>query len=169
MPVETRGAHQCLPPSLSISVFWNPHLSLSLKHTVWVDWLTNETWEIPAWGWQVHDTMTRFYVGCQELCGPSSCTAATTPTEPAPLSTVCLSILMNYMLGCFLRTRSSVERGEPVKSRTYVTPVRPALQLQTKVFPMGSQDPPFRQGLGKQAVISASQFLPVNCERQEHW
>lgn len=85
-----------------------------------------------------------------------------------PLSTVCLSILMNYMLGCFLRTRSSVGRGEPVKSRTYVTPVRPALQLQTKVFPMGSQDPPFRQGLGKQAVISASQFLPVNCERQEH-
>ena len=80
----------------------------------------------------------------------------------------CPFILMNHMLGCFLRTRSSVERGESVNSRTYVTPVRPALQLQTKVFPMGSHDPPFRQGLGKQAVISASQFLPVNCERQEH-
>lgn len=75
-------------------------------------------------------------------------------------------ILMNYMLGFFLRTRNSVERS--LKSFTYVTPVRPVLQLQMKVFPMGSQDPPFRQGLGKQAVISDSQFIPVNCERQEH-
>lgn len=30
---------------------------------------------------------------------------------------VCLFILMNYMLGCFLRTRSSVEREKSVNLR----------------------------------------------------
>lgn len=52
---------------------------------------------------------------------------------------------------------------------TYVTPVRPFLQLQMKALPMGSHEPPFRQGFGKQAVISDSQFLPVNWERQLQW
>lgn len=44
---------------------------------------------------------------------------------------------------------------------TYVTPVSPLLQLQMKALPMGSQEPPLRQGFGKQAVISDSQFRPV--------